>query len=243
MKIRVVDNAEAGGRLIADMLKQTLSQKPNALLGLASGGTVIEFYRFLCADYCAGIVDFSKTLCVNLDEYAGLPQDHNQSFAWFLNEYLFSKVNFEPQNIRLYSGAGNIDTELAKMNEFLTSNIIDFQILGIGENGHIGFNEPAPVFVSSPHRVKLTEETIAANARFFKDSKDVPRTGLTMGIRDIVRAKQVVLAAYGIKKAPAINRLLNDDLIDPMLPCSILKICTDSLVVIDRILADNIGLQ
>jgi glucosamine-6-phosphate deaminase len=243
MEVRVVDDAVAGGRLIADLLKQTLSRKPDSLLGLASGGTVIELYRFLCEDYRAGLVDFSKAYCVNLDEYAGLPGSHNQSFAWFLNEYFFSKTNFEPKNIHLFNGAGSTESELAAMNSFLSNNTIDFQILGVGENGHIGFNEPEPVFISSPHMVKLTENTIAANARFFEKSDDVPRNGLTMGMRDIVKAKQVVLAAYGEKKAQVVDKLLNDDFADPMLPCSVLKLCANALIIVDRTLADLIGLR
>lgn len=243
MKVRVVDDAVAGGRLVADLLKRTLSLKSDMLFGLAAGGTMAELYRFLCEDYKAGLLDFSRASCVNLDEYAGLSPDHNQSFAWFLYEQLFSRVNFEPKNIHLYNGAGGIEAELTGMNRFLISNTIDFQMLGVGENGHIGFNEPESAFASSPHSVKLTEDTIAANARFFENSENVPRTGLTIGMRDIVRARQVILMAYGAKKAPAIDRLLRDDFADPMLPCSILKLCADVLIVVDRDLADIVGLR
>jgi 6-phosphogluconolactonase/Glucosamine-6-phosphate isomerase/deaminase len=243
MKCIVAKDMKQASRTIADMFKTTVLEKPGALLGLATGGTVTEIYRCMCADYADGKVDFSKARTVNLDEYIGLPHSHEQSFAYFMDVHLFSKTNFVRENIHLYDGSKDPNYEVDKMSKFLDANTIDILMLGIGNNGHIGFNEPDSRFIDIPHCADLAEETIEANSRFFDNRDEVPRSAFTIGMRDIVKAKKVVLAAFGAQKAGAVKKLFADNYIDPMLPCSILKLIPEAYVIVDKPLADAAGIQ
>ncbi len=243
MRLVVEKDAAACSRFVADAFERVIKEKPTALLGLATGGSVTDLYRMFREDYSAGRVDFSEVSTVNLDEYVGLPGDHKQSFAWFMEEHLFSKTNIPRKNVHLYDGSGDAELETAKMKAFLDENVIDILLLGIGNNGHIGFNEPDAVFTCAPHAVELAEETIAANARFFSPGEEVPKYGMTIGMRDVVRAKKVILVAFGAAKAAAIAALFGDDLVDPQLPCSTLKLAADAVVVVDEALAASANLS
>lgn len=234
MKLIVTESYEESSRVAADLYKSVIEHKNNALLGCATGSTPVGMYRCLVEDYQNGFIDFSEIRTVNLDEYEGLGRSHNQSFAYFMDQHFFSKVNLQEKNIFLVNGEGDAQEEEKKFNIFLQNNRIDILLLGIGNNGHIGFNEPDTHFCASAHRVELAEETIKANSRFFKKESDVPRSAITMGMYGITSAKKVILVASGEAKAMAVKRLLENDYVDPALPCSILKICADATVIIDK---------
>ena len=234
MKRIVTESYEESSRILAALFGDVIRSTPRPLLGCATGSSPIGLYRFLTEDYRAGKLDFSGVRTINLDEYAGLARSHNQSFGYFMDRHLFSKVNIKEENIMLADGAGDAQEQCRRYDSFLAENDIDILVLGIGVNGHIGFNEPAEFFTANTHVVELEEETIQANSRFFERREDVPRKAITMGMAGIVRARKVVLIAAGAAKADAIGRLFKDDRIDPMLPCSILKVCRDATVIIDR---------
>ena len=234
MKLVVTESYEEGSRLLADMFEEVVAEKADAVLGLATGSSPVGLYQCLVQDYEAGEADFSKVHTINLDEYEGLSRGHEQSFGYFMDKHLFSKVNIKEENIMLVDGAGDTKEQIRRYDEFLKDNPIDILVLGIGNNGHIGFNEPDKVFQAGTHLVELEEDTIKANARFFEREEDVPRRAITMGMAGIVNARKVVLIASGKAKADAIHRLLEDDIIDPMLPCSILKVCRDATVIVDK---------
>lgn len=234
MKLIVTESYEESSRLLADMFEDTVKGNSKAVLGLATGSSTIGLYKCLTEDFTAGKVDFSKVHTINLDEYEGLARDHEQSFGYFMDKHLFSKVNIKAENIMLMDGAANPEEQIKRYNEFLEKHPIDILVLGIGNNGHIGFNEPDSVFRAGTHLVELKEDTIKANARFFEKESDVPKRAITMGMAGIVNARKVALIASGKAKAGAIHKLFEDDIIDPMLPCSILKVCREATVVVDK---------
>ncbi|MEG1181672.1 MAG: glucosamine-6-phosphate deaminase, partial [Oscillospiraceae bacterium] len=229
-------------RKVAEIIEEVVANKPDALLGLATGSSALGVYDALKADFDAKKVDFSKCRTVNLDEYVGLPQSHDQSYSYFMHKNLFDRTNFDESKIFLIDGEKNGDDEAKRMGDFLAKNYPDMQLLGIGPNGHIGFNEPADVFEMNPHVTDLTKKTIDANARFFASVNDVPQKAITMGIGNIALAKKTVLIAAGDSKAEVLGRLFKDDVIDPQLPCSILKIHPDAIIVADKALAKKAGL-
>lgn len=238
MKLIVTKSYKESSRVAADMYKEVIQNKKNALLGCATGSTPVGMYRYLIEDYKKGLLDFSDIRTVNLDEYVGVQQTHEQSFAFFMHQNFFDHINIKKENIYLVDGEKETVSEEKKFNDFLQSNEIDILLLGIGMNGHIGFNEPNTFFTASAHEVQLTEDTINANSRFFESEEDVPRSAVTMGMYGIVKAKKVVLIASGAAKAEAIKKLLADDYIDSMIPCSILKVCKDATVIVDQELYD-----
>lgn len=243
MKLRVFETEKEAGRYIADVFESALKLRPDPLFGLATGSTVRELYDCFAKDCETGAADFSSARTVNLDEYLGLSADHPQSFSYFMRHNLFLRTNFKKENLYLYDGGGDPVTETARIKAFLDENTIDVMILGVGTNGHIGFNEPDSAFESSPHSVDLAMETIKANSRFFNDESEVPKRAFTIGMRDIVKTKKVILAAFGEGKAKAVKRLFADDRADPQLPCSILNLIPASEVVVDRALAQAAGLE
>lgn len=234
MKLIVTESYDESSRLLADMVEAVIAEKKDAVIGCATGSSPIGMYRCLAEDYQAGKVDFAEVHTINLDEYVGLPREHKQSFGYFMDQHLFSLVNIKRDNIMLINGIEPVEEQVEKYEKFLSEHMIDIQILGIGGNGHIGFNEPGSAFIAHTHEVELTQETIQANARFFETKADVPRSAITMGVAGIVGAGKVVLIASGPEKADAVKRLFADDQIDPALPCSILKVCRDVTVVVDR---------
>lgn len=234
MKLVVTENYEESSRILADMVEQVIAEKKDAVLGLPTGSSPVGMYHYLVQDYQEGKVDFSEVHTINLDEYTGLEREHVQSFGYFMDQHLFSKVNVPAENIMLIDGTGSAAEQIDRYDRFLDDNTIDILVVGIGNNGHIGFNEPDTVFHAQTHLTELESETIKANARFFEKESDVPRSAITMGMSAILKARKVVLIATGEAKAGAIERLFMDDTIDPMFPCSILKGCKDAVVVVDR---------
>lgn len=224
--------AELSAR-IADMISAQLILKPRCTLGLATGSTPIGAYAELARRYQAGAVSFARAVSINLDEYAGMTAETPQSYAYFMNEHLFRHVDFEPENTHLPSGsASSLEEECIRYDRLIeTCGGIDLQLLGMGHNGHIGFNEPGDFFIAETHAVKLSESTRSANARFFGgDMEKVPTHAVTMGIRSIMQAKQIVLAVNGQDKMETLKKALYGP-ITPRIPASILQLHRNLTVV------------
>lgn len=242
MKVIVTNSYDETCAVIANMFKELINAKPDAKLGLATGGTPVPIYKKLIAMNKAGEVDFSKVRTVNLDEYCGIPGTHDQSYRYFMNTNLFDHVNIDKANTFVANGLGDFEANARELEEKVREGgAADIQLLGIGNNGHIAFNEASDHLVAVAHTEKLTESTIEANARFFDKKEDVPTTAITMGMGDILAAKTVVLAATGLAKVPAIKGLIMDDIITTQNPSTMLKMHENAIVVIDKELADAVG--
>ena len=217
------------------LVRGMVNVKPDCILGLATGSSPIGMYEKLAELYRDGITDYSKVTTFNLDEYCALPEDNDQSYHYFMREHLFAHINVPAENIHIPSGcAQDVETECRNYDAAIAAaGGIDIQVLGIGSNGHIGFNEPADAFIGSTHLVKLKDSTIKANARFFQSEADVPRQAISMGIGSIMAAKKILLIAHGANKAKAIAATLEGP-ITPEVPASILQLHPDVVMLIDR---------
>ena len=242
MKVIVTNSYDETCAVIANMIKELVNAKPDAKLGLATGGTPVPIYKKLIEMNKAGEVDFSRVHTVNLDEYCGIPGTHDQSYRYFMDTNLFDHINIDKKNTFVASGMGDFEANACELEEKVREGgAADLQLLGIGNNGHIAFNEASDHLIAVAHTEKLTESTINANARFFEKKEDVPTMAITMGMGDILAAKKVVLAATGLAKVPAIKGLIMDDVITTQNPSTMLKMHEDAVVVIDRELADAVG--
>lgn len=242
MKVIVTNSYDETCAVIANMIKELVNAKPDAKLGLATGGTPVPIYKKLIEMNKAGEVDFSRVHTVNLDEYCGIPGTHDQSYRYFMDTNLFDHINIDKKNTFVASGMGDFEANARELEEKVREGgAADLQLLGIGNNGHIAFNEASDHLIAVAHTEKLTESTINANARFFEKKEDVPTMAITMGMGDILAAKKVVLAATGLAKVPAIKGLIMDDVITTQNPSTMLKMHEDVVVVIDRELADAVG--
>jgi glucosamine-6-phosphate deaminase len=221
---------KAAGILMAQVIT-----KPDSVLGLATGTTPIGTYKFLAKWNQEGIVDFSQAKTVNLDEYCGLSGDHPQSYRYFMNKNLFEKINIPIQNTYLPNGESEDCFLECEAYEKTIQSIggIDLQLLGIGHNGHIGFNEPDKVFYKKTHGVELTESTIQANSRLFDKKEEVPTYAITMGIQTIMSAKRILLIASGKDKARILKEALEGP-VDPQIPASVLQLHPDVTVIADE---------
>lgn len=242
MKVIVTNSYDETCGVIAGMIKDLVNEKPDCKLGLATGGTPVPIYKKLIEMNKAGQVDFARVRTVNLDEYCGIPGTHDQSYRYFMDTNLFDHINIDKKNTFVASGMGDYEANAAELERMVREGgPADLQLLGIGNNGHIAFNEAADQLVAVAHTEQLTESTIEANARFFEKKEDVPTMAITMGMGDILAAKKVVLAATGLAKVPAIKGLIMDDFITTHNPSTLLKLHADAVVVIDRELADAVG--
>ena len=206
--------------------------KPDSILGLATGSSPVGIYKNLAAWNKAGYVDFSQVTTVNLDEYLGLKGDHPQSYRYFMQENLFNHVNVRPEATHVPNGcAADYAKECTDYDALVeTLGGTDLQLLGIGLDGHIGFNEPADHFEKETHVVDLHPSTIEANSRFFNSADEVPKQAVTMGMLSIMRAKKILLIANGAAKKDVLDRAFNGP-ITPMLPASILQLHPDVTVI------------
>ena len=242
MKVIVTNSYDETCAVIANMIKELVNAKPDAKLGLATGGTPVPIYKKLIEMNKAGEVDFSRVHTVNLDEYCGIPGTHDQSYRYFMDTNLFDHINIDKKNTFVASGMGDFEANARELEEKVREGgAADLQLLGIGNNGHIAFNEASDHLIAVAHTEKLTESTINANARFFEKTEEVPPMAIPMGMGDILAAKKVVLAATGLAKVPAIKGLIMDDVITTQNPSTMLKMHEDAVVVIDRELADAVG--
>ena len=235
MRIIVTESYEEMSTAAARIVAGQLYLKPNSVLGLATGSTPLLMYQKLVQVHEQIGLDFSEAISFNLDEYLGLEPENPQSYHYFMHENFFDKINIKPENIFIPNGKpDNLDEECKHYDKLIESKGgIDLQILGVGQNAHIGFNEPDIKFEATTHKVKLDEETIEANARFFPDRKDVPRYAISMGIKTIMLAKKVILLANGKNKAEAIYKAIYGG-VRPDAPASILQLHQDVLIIVDK---------
>lgn len=235
MRIYCEKNYDAMSRRAAYVMAAELIHRPNCVLGLATGSTPIGMYKQLIEWNKAGAISFKEVRTVNLDEYKGLAPDHDQGYRYFMQKQLFDHVDILPENTRVPDGLSDDPTgECAQYDAYIRSlGGINLQLLGVGHNGHIGFNEPGDVFVKPTHVVDLTERTIDANARFFATRDDVPKQAFTMGIGPIMAAKRILLIASGEEKAEALYNTVCGP-IDPHCPGSILQLHPDVVLVADE---------
>ncbi len=222
-------------RKAANIIAAQVISKPDSVLGLATGSSPIGIYKQLIKGFNAGDLDFSKCFSVNLDEYVGLDKENDQSYAYFMYHNLFKSINIKIENTNVPSGINaNVEDECKRYNKLISDlGGIDIQLLGIGHNGHIGFNEPCDEFIPGTHSVELTEDTIEANKRFFAQKEDVPTRAITMGIKNIMNARKVLLIASGENKAEIIYKMVVGK-ITPEVPASILQLHEDSIIVADE---------
>lgn len=242
MRLIIADDYSNMSRKAASMIASQVILKPDSVLGLATGSTPVGVYEQLAAWNQSGELDFSQITTVNLDEYYGLAPDNEQSYHYFMSEHLFSKVNLPKGRQFLPDGLNQDTARECERYQNLIGLLggIDLQLLGLGHNGHIGFNEPADAFEKDVHLVSLTEQTIEANKRFFERAEDVPQKAYTMGIGTIFQAKKILLVVSGAEKAGILKQVLYGP-ICPQVPGSILQLHADVTVVADKEAAGEIG--
>lgn len=235
MKFIVTENYEAMSRTAARVISGYVSSHPDCVLGLATGSTPIGLYRCLVEDCEAGALSFKDVTSFNLDEYRGLDPQHDQSYRYFMEHNLFSHVDIDPARTRVPDGAcPDADAACAAYEQAIAeAGGLGLQLLGLGHNGHIGFNEPAPEFPKETHCVALTESTINANSRLFDSADDVPREAYTMGIGTIMAAKEILVVANGADKADIVRRAFFGP-VTPEVPASILQFHPNVTVVVDK---------
>ncbi len=235
MLIHVYKDAQEVGKAAAMIVASEILKKEDCVLGLATGSTPIPTYKEMARMNKEGLIDFSKVRSYNLDEYIGLAPDHICSYRRFMNEQLFDHINIDKDNTHVPCGIGEDHEADAKAYDEAVEAAggIDLQILGIGHDGHIGFNEPGDEFVSSTNIVTLTDMTIDANTRFFEKRDDVPRQAITLGNRNIMAAKRIILLATGKDKAPAIAAAIKGN-ITPKMPASLLQVHPNVQFLLDE---------
>ena len=234
MQIYYAKDYEAMSRKAAAVIAAEVIMKPDCVLGLATGSSPIGTYKNLIAAYKAGDFDFSRVRTANLDEYVGLTKDDDQSYAYFMRDNLFNHVNIKPENTNIPCGTNtDIAAECKRYDGVIKAlGGVDLQLLGIGNNGHIAFNEPADCFAGGTNCVQLTDSTIEANKRFFAKKEDVPTRAFTMGVGSIMNAKKILLVASGDAKAEIMYEMACGK-ITPQVPASVLQMHNDTIIVAD----------
>ncbi|WP_455035402.1 glucosamine-6-phosphate deaminase [Lachnoanaerobaculum gingivalis] len=234
MRIICAKDYKEMSEMAADIIGAQVLLKPDAVLGLATGSTPVGTYEELVRRYEAGRLDFSKIKTVNLDEYRGLTRDNDQSYYYFMHSHLFDHININKNNTKVPDGMEPDAIKAGQDYENIIKNYggIDLQLLGLGNNGHIGFNEPCDEFIDKTHVVDLTESTIEANKRFFASADDVPKQAYTMGIGSIMRAKRVLMIVSGKGKADIVKEAFFGP-ITPKVPASILQLHNDFILIGD----------
>lgn len=235
MDIQVFSSYEQMCRKAANLISAQIIIKADSVLGLATGSSPLGIYSILVDWYNKSDLDFFRVRTVNLDEYCGLPFDHPQSYHYFMDAYLFSKVNIPRENTYIPNGlAADIQQECQRYDSLINSlGGIDLQLLGIGHNGHIGFNEPSDAFSKYTSYIELSEDTIKSNSRFFKDISDVPRSAITMGMRSIMCSRKIILVAKGKEKEDIIHQAMEGP-ITPKIPASILQLHPNTAVLFSK---------
>lgn len=235
MRIIKAQNYDQMSRKAANIISAQVIMKPDCVLGLATGSSPLGTYRQLIRWYEKGDIDFSECYSVNLDEYVGLDIQDEQSYVYFMHHNFFDAINIPESHTFIPNGKNaDAETECAEYDARIASlGGIDLQLLGIGTNGHIGFNEPDSFFAKGTHCVELADATIQANRRFFRDISEVPRRAYTMGICDIIQAKKVVMIASGESKAEIVRRAFTGP-VTPQVPASVLQLHPDFTLVADE---------
>lgn len=232
--IKVKDYNELS-KVCADIIAEQVKLNPSSILGLATGSSPIGTYQKLIKLHEDENLDFSNVKTVNLDEYKGITKDNEQSYYYFMNKNLFSKINIDLKNVHIPDGTTLDAKKECDDYEKLIFDLggVDLQLLGLGHNGHIGFNEPDTIFSKYTHTVELAQSTIEANARFFESLEEVPKAAYTMGIGTIFKAKKIVLIASGKDKANIVKEAFTGE-ITPGVPASILQLHSDVTIIVDE---------
>ena len=233
MDVLVVKDYEAMSRKGADIISALLTLNGKAVLGLATGSTPVGMYKELVKRNKAGVVSFKDVTTVNLDEYYPISPENNQSYRYFMNQNLFNDIDIDKTRTHVLNGlSSDPDKECRDYEDMIESlGGIDLQVLGIGRNGHIGFNEPGDFLYPMTHKTSLTESTIEANSRFFASMDDVPRYSLTMGIGTILNARKIIVLASGKDKKEAVKKMLSNT-IDTKCPATLLSLHKDVTVIV-----------
>ena len=234
MKIIITKNYEELSERAAEIMLGVVKQNPKAVLGLATGTTPLGLYAKMIADHKENGTDYSQIRTVNLDEYKGLPKTHEQSYAYFMKKNLFDGLGITPEQTNIENGMARDDkTECARYDALLEELPRDIQLLGLGSNGHIAFNEPGTPFGSGTHVVELAESTVKDNARLFKDISEVPQKAFTMGIRQIMQAKKILILASGASKSDAVYKMVKGEITEKV-PASVLLLHPDCILIADE---------
>ena len=225
----------------AKVMLEVVKENPYAVLGLATGTTPLGLYAHMIADHEKHGTSYAHIRTVNLDEYKGLPKTHEKSYAYFMRKNLFDGLDIDHENTNIENGmAENEEKECARYDELLEQLPRDIQLLGLGSNGHIAFNEPGTPFGSGTHIVELAESTVKDNARLFDDISEVPRKAFTMGIRQIMQAKKILILASGANKADAVCKMVKGEVTEAV-PASVLQLHPDCVLIADREASAQIG--
>lgn len=242
MKLIVAKNYEEMSKLAAEFMAEEVKKKPEIILGLATGGTPVGMYKELIRMCDNKEVDFSKATTVNLDEYIGLSGEHNQSYRYFMNSNLFNHINIDKARTFVPNGqASDVEAECKSYDARIRElGGIDLQLLGLGSNGHVAFNEPDAFLTVGSHETKLTQSTIEANARFFDSMDEVPKTAITMGLGGIMQAKKILVIANGEGKADVVEKLMNGK-ITTEVPASMLQMHRDVTIIVDEAAASKLN--
>jgi len=234
MQVHIYKEASQIGKAAAQLFAAKIIENPSCILGMATGSTPLPTYSALVELYEKGIIDFKSVRTFNLDEYVGISRTHEQSYYRFMFDNLFSKVNIKPENVQVPNPkSANLKDDCAAYDAAIdAAGGVDLQILGIGNNGHIAFNEPCDVFPFGTHIVDLTASTIEANKRFFKSADEVPRKAMTMGIGTIMKSREIMIIATGKSKAEAVKAMIKGE-VDPKCPASVLQLHPKVTVFLD----------
>ncbi len=234
MKIIVTKDYESMSDAAFAVLSAVVKAKPTAVLGLATGTTPLGLYARMAEDHRKNHTSYAGVRTVNLDEYVGLGPESDQSYVYFMRENLFKHIGIPQENTNIANGkAADLEAECTRYNALLAALQQDIQVLGIGSNGHIAFNEPGTPFGAETHVVRLAESTIRDNARLFAREEDVPRSALTMGLKNIMHARRVLILANGANKAKAVKGLVEGPVTE-QLPASVLQLHPDCTLVVDE---------
>lgn len=235
MRVIICENYEELSKQAAKIVSSQLIVKPNSVLGLATGSTPIGLYQNLIDMNKSGEIDFSQVKTYNLDEYYPIKKSNDQSYDYFMNEQLFSHINIDKNNTNIPNGEASDPVKECERYEKMLDEIggVDLQVLGIGQNGHIAFNEPDENLIAVTHLTGLTKSTIEANSRFFASEDEVPKQALTMGMGSILKAKKIIILANGANKSKAVRELLNDN-INTNNPATMLKVHPDVTLICDK---------
>lgn len=240
MKVIITKNYEELSERAAEIMLGIVKQYPRAVLGLATGTTPLGLYAKMISDHMENGTDYSQIRTVNLDEYKGLPKTHEQSYAYFMRKNLFEGLGIAPEQTDIENGTAKDErAECARYDALLEEEPRDIQLLGLGSNGHIAFNEPGTPFGSGTHVVTLAESTVKDNARLFEDISEVPRKAFTMGIKQIMQAKKILILASGSNKADAVYKMVRGEVTEQV-PASVLQQHPDCTLIADGAAAQKL---
>ena len=240
MKVIICENYDELSQKAFEVMKEVVTSKENPVLGLATGSSPIGLYKCMIADHKENGTDYSKVTTFNLDEYVGLERDHSQTYYTFMHENLFEGIEIPEENVHLPLGNGDLEQNCRDYEKAMEDYVVDIQLLGIGSNGHIGFNEPGTSFDSLTHVVELKESTRKDNARFFDPlGEEVPTHACTMGIATIMKSRKVLVVANGANKADAVYNMVKGEVTEDC-PASVLQRHNDVVVIVDKAAASKL---